>query len=109
MGFDIILHQLCHFFIASLVNRDGQNDQAFAAVILMDLFQRGPLPEAVRSPGGPEIQHNKLSLEFTPASFAAGYIQKAKFRGIMLFVKHNHAIFFQAVLFPTGKSRLPAV
>ena len=72
MGFDIILHQLTNFFIASLVNRDGQNDQTFAAVILMNLLQRGPLSEAIRSPGGPEIQHDELSLEFTQASFFAG-------------------------------------
>ena len=72
MGFDVILHQLPDFFVVSPVNRDGQNDQTLAFVILMNLFQRGPLLEAVRSPGSPEIQHNKLSLEFTPASFAAG-------------------------------------
>jgi len=71
MGFDIISHQLSNFFIASPVNRDGQNDQAFAAVILMELFQRGPLLEAVRSPGGPEIQHDELSLKITQASFCA--------------------------------------
>jgi hypothetical protein len=56
---DIIFDLLSNFFSASLVNRDGQNDQAFASVILMDLFQRGPLLEAVGSPGGPEIQHGK--------------------------------------------------
>ena len=71
MGFDITLHQFSNFFIASPVNRDGQNDQAFASVILMDLFQRGPLFEAVRSPGGPEIQHDELSLKFTQASISA--------------------------------------
>jgi hypothetical protein len=71
MAFDIIFQLLSNFFSASLVNRDGQNDQAFASVILMELFQRGPLLEAVGSPGGPEIQHDKLSLEITQASFCA--------------------------------------
>ena len=71
MGFDIILHQLSNFFITSLVNRDGQNNQAFASVILMDLFQRGPLLEAVRSPGGPEIQHDELSLKIAQAFISA--------------------------------------
>jgi len=71
MGFDIILHQLSDFFTASLVNRDGQNDQAFAPVILMDLFQRGPLLKAVRSPGGPEIQHDETSLKISQPSFSA--------------------------------------
>jgi hypothetical protein len=71
MAFDIIFHQVSDFFTASLVNRDGQNDQTFASVILMDLFQRGPLLEAVRSPGGPEIQHDELSLKITQASFCA--------------------------------------
>ena len=71
MAFDIIVHQLSNFFTAAPVNRNGQNDQAFASVILMELFQRGPLLEAVGSPGGPEIQHDKLSLELTQASFSA--------------------------------------
>ena len=71
MAFDIIFHQISNFFGASLVNRDGQNDQAVASVILMDLFQRGPLLEAVRSPGGPEIQHDELSPKITQASFSA--------------------------------------
>ena len=71
MAFDIIFHQLSNFFNASPVNRDGQNDQTFASVILIDLFQRGPLLEAVRSPGGPEIQHDELSLKITQASFSA--------------------------------------
>ena len=71
MAFDIIFHQISNFFGASLVNRDGQNDQAFASVILMEFFQRGPLLEAVRSPGGPEIQHDKFSLELTQVSFCA--------------------------------------
>jgi hypothetical protein len=67
----IIFHRLSNFFSASLVNRDGQNDQTFASVILMDFFQRGPLLEAVRSPGGPEIQHDEPSLKITQASFSA--------------------------------------
>ncbi len=71
MAFDIILHQLSNFFGASLVNRDSQNDQTFASVILMNLFQRGPLLEAVRSPGSPEIQHDEASLKVTQASFRA--------------------------------------
>ena len=71
MVFDIIFHQLSNFFTASLVDGDGQNDQTFASVILMDLFQRGPLLEAVRSPGGPEVQHDELSLKITQASFSA--------------------------------------
>jgi len=71
MAFDIIFHQLSDFFSASPVSRDGQNDQTFASVILMDLFQRGPLLEAVRSPGGPEIQHDELSPKITQASFSA--------------------------------------
>ena len=71
MVFDIILHQLSNFFTVSLVNRDGHNDQTFASVILIDLFQRGPLLEAVRSPGGPEIQHDESSLKITQASFSA--------------------------------------
>jgi len=71
MIFDIIFQLLSDFFSASLVNRDGQNDQTFASVILMDLFQRGPLLEAVRSPGGPEIQHDESSLKITQASFSA--------------------------------------
>ena len=71
MVFDIMFHQPSNFFSASLVNRDSQNDQAFAPVILMDLFQRGPLLEAVRSPGGPEIQHDELSLKITQASISA--------------------------------------
>jgi hypothetical protein len=71
MAFDIIFHQLSSFFSASLVNGDGQNDQTFAAVILMDLFQRGPLLEAVRSPGGPEVQHDEPPLKITQASFSA--------------------------------------
>ncbi len=71
MAFDIIFHQISNFFGASLVNRDGQNDQTFASVILMDLFQRGPLLETVGSPGGPEIQHDEASLEITQASFCA--------------------------------------
>ena len=71
MVFDIIFQLLSNFFSASPVNRDGQNDQPFASVILMELFQRGPLLEAVRSPGGPEIQHDKLSSEITQASFCA--------------------------------------
>ena len=71
MTLDIIFHQLSNFFVDSLVNRDGQNDQTFAAVILMDLFQREPLLEAVRSPGGPEIQHDEFSLKITQASFSA--------------------------------------
>jgi hypothetical protein len=71
MAFDKIFHQLSNFFIASLINRDGQNDQTFASVVLMDFFQRGPLLEAVRSPGGPEIQHDEFSPKFTQASFSA--------------------------------------
>ena len=71
MVFDIILHQLSNFFTVSLVNGDGNNDQTFASVILMDLFQRGPLLEAVRSPGGPEIQQDESSLEITQASISA--------------------------------------
>ncbi len=71
MAFDIIFYQLSNFFSASPVNRDGQKDQTFASVILMDLFQRGPLLEAVRSPGGPEIQHDEPSLKITQASFCA--------------------------------------
>jgi len=71
MAFGIIFHQLSNFFNASLINRDGQNDQALASVILMDLFQRGPLFEAVRSPGGPEIQHDEPSLKITQASYCA--------------------------------------
>jgi len=71
MPLDKILHQFSNFFVDSLVNRDGQNDQTFAAVILMDLFQRGPLLEAVRSPGGPKIQHDEFSLKITQASFSA--------------------------------------
>ena len=86
MAFDIIIHLLSNFFSAALVNGDGQNDQTFAAVILMDLFQRGPLFEAVRSPGGPEIQYDELSLKITQASFSAIYIRKGKFRGINLVV-----------------------
>ena len=86
MTLDIILHQLSNFFVDSLVNRDGQNDQTFACVILMDLFQRGPLLEAVRSPGGPEIQHDEFSLKITQASFSTVYIRKGKFRSIDFFV-----------------------
>ena len=71
MVFDIIFQSLSNFFSASLVNRDGQNDQAFASVFLMDRFQRGPLLEAVWSPGGPEIQHDEFSPKFTKASFGA--------------------------------------
>jgi hypothetical protein len=71
MLLDIIFQLLSNFFSASLVNGDGQNDQAFASVILMEFFQRGPLLEAVWSPGGPEIQHDKLSLELTQVSFCA--------------------------------------
>ena len=71
MAFDIIFHQISNFFGASLVNRDGQNDQAFTSVISMELFQRGPLLEAVGSPGGPKIQHDETSLEITQASFCA--------------------------------------
>jgi hypothetical protein len=71
MGFGIIFHQLSNLLIASAVNRDGQNNQAFAPVILMDLFQRGPLIEAVRSPGGPEIQHDQFSLKITQGYFFA--------------------------------------
>ena len=71
MPLDKILHQLSNFFIDSLVNRDGQNNQTIAAVVLMDLFQRGPLFEAVRSPGGPKIQHDEFSLKITQASFSA--------------------------------------
>ena len=71
MVFDIIFQSLSNFFSASLVNRDGQNDQAFAAVILMDFFERGPLLKAVRSPGGPEIQHDEFSLKISQASFSA--------------------------------------
>ena len=86
MAFDIIIHLLSNFFSAALVNGDGQNDQTFASVILMDLFQRGPLLEAVRSPSGPEIQYDELSLKITQASFSAIYIRKGKFRGINLAV-----------------------
>ena len=71
MPLDKILHQRSNFFVESLVNRDGQNDQTVASVILMDLFQRGPLFEAVRSPGGPEIQHDEPSLKITQASYCA--------------------------------------
>jgi len=71
MDFDIIFHQLSNFFSTFLVSRDGQNDQTFATIILMDLFQRGLLLEAVRSPGGPEIQLDELSLKITHASFGA--------------------------------------
>ena len=71
MVFDIIFQSLSNFFSASLVNRDGQNDQAFASVFLMDRFQRGPLLETVGSPGGPKIQHDETSLEITQASFSA--------------------------------------
>jgi hypothetical protein len=71
MAFDIIFHQFSNFFTGSPVNGDGQNDQTFAFVILMDLFQRGPLLAAVRSPSGPEIQHDELSLKITQASFFA--------------------------------------
>ena len=71
MAFDIIVHQLSNFFSAAPVNRDGQNDQAFASVFLMDRFQRGPLLEAVGSPGGPKIQHDETSLEITQTSFCA--------------------------------------
>ncbi len=71
MTVDKIFHQLSNFFVDSPVNRDGQNDQTIAAVVLMDLFQRGPLLEAVRSPGGPEIQHDEFSLKITQASFSA--------------------------------------
>ena len=100
MGIDVILHQFSNVFIAAPVNRDGQNDQAFAAVILVDLFQRGPLLETVRSPGGPEIHHDELSLKITQASWSARQIFKGKFRGIMLFVKLEYAILCQVVLFP---------
>ena len=55
MPLDKILDQRSNFFVDSLVNRDGQNDQTIACVILMDLFQRGPLFEAVRSPGGRHV------------------------------------------------------
>jgi hypothetical protein len=65
MAFDIIFHQLSNFFITSLVNRDGQNDQTVVSVILMNLFKRGPLLEAVGSPGGPEIQQDEPSLKIT--------------------------------------------
>jgi hypothetical protein len=71
MLFDISFQLLSDFFSASLVNRDGQNDQAFASVILMELFQRGPLLKAVGSPGGPEIQHDEASPEITQAPFYA--------------------------------------
>ena len=71
MAFYIIFHELSNFFSAALVNGDGQNDQAFAFVILMDLFQRGPLLEAVRSPSGPEIQYDESPLKITQASFSA--------------------------------------
>ena len=71
MAFGIIFYQLSNFFNASLVNRDGQNDQTLASVILMDLFQRGPLFEAVRSPGGPEIQQDEFSLKITQPSYSA--------------------------------------
>jgi hypothetical protein len=71
MPLDKILHQRSNFFVESLVNRDGQNDQTVASVVLMDLFQRGPLFETVRSPGGPEIQHDEFSLKITQASFSA--------------------------------------
>jgi len=69
MAFDIIIHLLSNFFSAALVNGDGQNDQTFASVILMDLFQRGPLLEAVRSPSGPEIQHDELTFKIIQAPF----------------------------------------
>ena len=69
MGFDIILHQRCDFFVTSPVNRDSQNNQALASVILMDFFQRGPLLEAIWSPGGPEIQHDQLALKISQTSF----------------------------------------
>jgi hypothetical protein len=36
---------------------------------MVDFFQRGPLLVAVRSPSGPEIQHNKFAFEITQASF----------------------------------------
>jgi hypothetical protein len=71
MAGDIIFNRFSNIFSASPINRDGQNDQAFASVILMDLFQRGPLFEAVRSPGGPEIQQDELSLKITQASSIA--------------------------------------
>ena len=71
MPLDKILDQRSNFFVDSLVNRDGQNDQTIAAVILMDLFQRGPLFEAVRSPGGPEIQQDEFSLKITHPSYSA--------------------------------------
>lgn len=86
MPLDKILHQRSNFFVDSLVNRDRQNDQTIAAVILMDFFQRGPLLEAVRSPGGPEIQHEEFSLKITQASFFTAYIRKGKFRCIDLLV-----------------------
>ena len=71
MVFDKIFQLFSNFFSASLVNRDSQNDQAFAFVILVDLFQRGPLLEAVGSPGSPEIQHDEVSLKIAQASFFA--------------------------------------
>jgi hypothetical protein len=71
MPLDKILHQLSNLFVDFLVYRDGQNDQTIAAVILMDLFQRGPLFEAVRSPGGPEIQQDEFSLKITQLSYSA--------------------------------------
>ena len=86
MPLDKILHQRSNFFVDSLINRDGQNDQTIACVILMDLFQRGPLLETVRSPGGPEIQHDEFALKITQASFFTVYIRKGKFRRIDLFV-----------------------
>ena len=71
MAIDIIFNRFSDIFSASPINRDGQNDQTFASVILIDFFQRGPLFEAIRSPGGPEIQQDELSLKITQTSLIA--------------------------------------
>ena len=60
---DIIFYDLSHLILTPPVSGDGKYDQAFTQVVTVDLFERGPLPATVRSPGGPEVQHNQLSLE----------------------------------------------
>lgn len=90
LGPYIFFYHPFHCILAPLVNGDGEDDQVFTPVITVDLFKRGPLFPAIRSPGGPEVQHNKLSLKILQTPFFPKQIGKGKSRGVNLLFHPHH-------------------
>ncbi len=86
----IIFYHPFHFILTPLVNANSEDDQVFTPVITVDLFKRGPLFPAIRSPGGPEVQHNKLSLKILQTPFFPQQIGKGKSRGVNLLFHPHH-------------------